>query len=50
MRGNATSVDGKLKVRAIAGTRVVLLALDIAEADCVGLRSFAFRRRVGRGG
>lgn len=49
MRGIAESGDGKLRVRAIAGTRVVLLALDMAQADCVGLRGFAFRRRVGGG-
>lgn len=49
MRSDARSVDGKLRVRAIAGTRVVLLALDLPKAKCKGLRGFAFRRRVGGG-
>lgn len=49
MRKTATSADGKLKVRAIAGTRVVLLALDLPKADCKGLRGFAFRRRIDGG-
>ncbi|SFJ96681.1 Phosphatidylserine/phosphatidylglycerophosphate/cardiolipin synthase [Sphingomonas sp. NFR04] len=49
MRNTETSSDGKLKARAIAGTRVVLLALDMAEADCKGLRGFAFRRRINGG-
>lgn len=46
MRALGSSDDGKLKVRAIAGTHVVLLALDLPEADCAGLKGFAFRRRV----
>ncbi|MBO9101224.1 MULTISPECIES: phospholipase D-like domain-containing protein [unclassified Rhizobium] len=46
MRELATSADQKLKVRAIAGTRVVLLALDLDQADSVGLQGFAFRRRI----
>lgn len=49
MRKTEQSADGKLRVRAIAGTRVVLLALDLPEADCTGLRGFAFRRRINGG-
>lgn len=49
MRSGGKSTDGKLRVRAIAGTRVVLLAIDLPEADCKGLRGFAFRRRVNGG-
>lgn len=51
MRKTAVSVDGK--VRAIAGTRAILLALNIPEEQRFGLRGFAFRRRrqtaIGRG-
>ena len=46
MRATGASSDGKLRVRAIAGTRVVLLALDLPKPDTSGLRGFAFRRRV----
>lgn len=35
--------DGPLRVSAIAGTRVVLMAIDIAPADRNGLRGFAFQ-------
>ena len=46
MRVRSDSDDGKLRLRAIAGTRVVLLALDLPETDTKGLKGFAFRRRV----
>ncbi|UFX49422.1 phospholipase D-like domain-containing protein (plasmid) [Bradyrhizobium sp. 41S5] len=36
-------VDGPLRVSAIAGTRVVLMAIDIAPANRDGLRGFAFQ-------
>ncbi len=49
MRATAMSPDSKLNVRAIAGTRVVLLALDLAKADAKGLMGFAFRLRVDGG-
>ncbi|MCA0002800.1 MULTISPECIES: phospholipase D-like domain-containing protein [Mesorhizobium] len=49
MRKMGASDNGKLKVHAIAGTRVVLLALDLSKADARGLRGFAFRRRVNGG-
>jgi phospholipase D-like protein len=37
--------DGPLRVRAIAGTRVVLMAMDIAEEARNGLRGFAIKRK-----
>jgi hypothetical protein len=37
---------GKLRVKAIAGTQVVLMALDMDEDAQEGLRGFAFRRRI----
>lgn len=49
MRSLSTSPDGRLQVRAIAGTCVVLLALDLDDADREGLKGFAFRRRVSGG-
>lgn len=49
MRASNSSTDGKLKVRAIAGTHVVLLALDLPETDTKDLKGFAFRRRVAGG-
>lgn len=49
MRATGISSDGKLKVRAIAGTHVVLLALDLPKADTKDLKGFAFRRRVAGG-
>ncbi len=49
MRKAAESTDRRLKVRAIAGTRVVLLAIDLSKADAKGLMGFAFRRRVNGG-
>ncbi len=35
---------GNLSVQAIAGTHVVLLGIDLPEADCPGLLGFALRR------
>ncbi len=49
MRQLAQSTDGKFKVRVIGGTRVVLLALDLAKTETKGLKGFAFRRRVAGG-
>lgn len=45
MRTNIES-DGPMRVRAIAGTRVVLMAMDIAETARDGLRGFAIKRKV----
>ncbi len=36
--------DNGLTVRAISGTYVVILGIDMAEADCDGLRGFAIHR------
>jgi len=33
-----------LSLRAISGTYVVMLGIDMAEADCQGLRGFAIHR------
>ncbi len=49
MRASSASADDKLRLRVIAGTRVVLLALDLSKADAADLKGFAFRRRVARG-
>jgi phosphatidylserine/phosphatidylglycerophosphate/cardiolipin synthase-like enzyme len=43
MRASGQSKDGKLRVRAIAGTRAVLIALDMDDADRKGLKGFAMR-------
>ena len=43
MRATGQSNDGKLRVRAIAGTRAILIALDMDEADRKGLKGFAMR-------
>ncbi len=40
----AKMTDQGLTVHAIAGTYVVLLGFDMAEADCAGLRGFAIHR------
>jgi phosphatidylserine/phosphatidylglycerophosphate/cardiolipin synthase-like enzyme len=42
MRNKKTK--GNLSVQAIAGTRVVLLGMDLPEQDCPGLLGFALRR------
>jgi phosphatidylserine/phosphatidylglycerophosphate/cardiolipin synthase-like enzyme len=43
MRVSAQSIDKKLRVRAIAGTRAILIALDMDDADRKGLKGFAMR-------
>jgi hypothetical protein len=39
-----TKTNGGLKVHAVAGTYVVLLGFDLAEADCDGLLGFSIHR------
>ena len=39
-----TQVHSGLKVHAVAGTYVVLLGFDLAEADCNGLLGFSIHR------
>src|SRR5438874_1579627 len=39
----------RVRARAIAGTHVVLIALDVAESAREGLRGFAFKRGQGGG-
>lgn len=41
-----SKLDGELRVRAIAGTEVILIALDMAPAAREGLRGFAFKREI----
>jgi hypothetical protein len=41
----ATEQQGSLRAHAIAGTRVVMVALDVADANRHGLMGFAFRRQ-----
>jgi phosphatidylserine/phosphatidylglycerophosphate/cardiolipin synthase-like enzyme len=44
------SVEGKrVRVKAVAGTRVVLLAIDVAESAKAGLRGFAIKRSIAGG-
>src|ERR1700760_705989 len=43
MRQSASSEDGKLRVIAIAGTRAILIALDMDDADRQGLKGFAMK-------
>jgi hypothetical protein len=43
MRTSTQSNDGKLRVKAIAGTRAILIALDMDDADRKGLKGFAMR-------
>ncbi len=49
MRGVFHSKSGKLHACAIAGTRAILIALNMAAVDRKGLLGFAFRRKVGDG-
>jgi phosphatidylserine/phosphatidylglycerophosphate/cardiolipin synthase-like enzyme len=42
-----TKREGTLSVRAVAGTHVVLMALDCAESKLAGFMGFAFRRQIG---
>jgi phosphatidylserine/phosphatidylglycerophosphate/cardiolipin synthase-like enzyme len=43
VRSTGQSTDGKLRVVAIAGTRAILIALDMDDADRKGLKGFAMR-------
>ena len=43
MRVSGESSDGKLRVATIAGTRAVLIALDMNDTDRKGLKGFAMR-------
>jgi phosphatidylserine/phosphatidylglycerophosphate/cardiolipin synthase-like enzyme len=43
MRASGQSNDGKLRARSIAGTRAILIALDMDDADRKGLKGFAMR-------
>ena len=36
--------QGRLTVKAVAGTYVVMLNMDLPEADCEGLQGFAVHR------
>ena len=38
--------QGELRVKAVAGTEVVLMALDMEPGARVGLRGFAFKREI----
>ncbi len=49
MRGVFHSKSGKLHACAVAGTRAILIALNMANADRKGLLGFAFRRKLGDG-
>jgi phosphatidylserine/phosphatidylglycerophosphate/cardiolipin synthase-like enzyme len=49
MRKIVESKSGKLRACAIAGTRVILIALNIADGDRAGLLGFAFQRKTGDG-
>jgi len=46
MRVAAKSSNGEFRVRVIAGTHTVLMAIDCPEPRCTGLRGFAFWREV----
>jgi phosphatidylserine/phosphatidylglycerophosphate/cardiolipin synthase-like enzyme len=50
MRTSSVSRDGEFKVKAIAGTNTILLAMDCPEERCAGLRGFAIWRSVGTRG
>jgi phosphatidylserine/phosphatidylglycerophosphate/cardiolipin synthase-like enzyme len=43
MRASEQSDDGKLRVTAMAGTRAVLIALDMKDGDRKGLKGFAMK-------
>jgi phosphatidylserine/phosphatidylglycerophosphate/cardiolipin synthase-like enzyme len=49
MRKIVRSQSGKLEACAIAGTRAILIALNVADEDRNGLMGFAFRWKVGNG-
>jgi phosphatidylserine/phosphatidylglycerophosphate/cardiolipin synthase-like enzyme len=44
MRVTTPGADGDFRARAIAGSRVILIALDLAQEKCKGLMGFAFER------
>ncbi|WP_407121457.1 phospholipase D-like domain-containing protein [Bradyrhizobium sp. STM 3561] len=47
MRLKKSSKSGKLQVAAFAGTRAILIALNMSDSDRKGLLGFAFKRSVG---
>ncbi|MET4175928.1 phosphatidylserine/phosphatidylglycerophosphate/cardiolipin synthase-like enzyme [Bradyrhizobium sp. LA6.1] len=49
MRLKATSKSGKLQVAAFAGTRAILIALNMSDSDRKGLLGFAFKRSIENG-
>jgi len=49
MRTEASSVNGNFRVRVIAGTHTILMAMNCPNHRRRGLRGFAFRRTVGTG-
>jgi len=49
MRTTATSSSGKLHAFAIAGTRAILVALNMSNQDRKGLMGFAFQRKTPNG-
>ncbi|AGS20677.1 phospholipase D-like domain-containing protein [Rhizobium etli] len=49
MRVHASSPDNKLQVFAIAGTKAILLAMNMDDSLLQGFHGFAFRRRVANG-
>jgi hypothetical protein len=49
MRATATSDSGKLHACAIAGTRAILIALNMTDQDRRGMMGFAFQRKAGDG-
>ncbi len=44
MRLTTPGAPGEFRARVIAGSRVILIALDLAEQKCQGLMGFAFKR------
>jgi hypothetical protein len=49
MRSQAISANGDFRVRVIAGTHAILMALDCLDHRREGFRGFAFKRRTGDG-
>lgn len=47
MRLKTASESGKLQVAVFAGTRAILIALNMSDDDRKGLLGFAFKRSVG---
>lgn len=50
MRRESASANGEFRVRVIAGTHTVLMALDCADHRRKAFRGFAFERNVNGGG